>query len=95
MVVKKGDPMTNRPKLLRWRKSDDGYGRTRCGRYWYTPSYAGCVNPQDYTLWWRDPATGESKRLAHMEATQRDCKKLAEEHAWEQLAKEDSNVDHS
>jgi hypothetical protein len=35
---------------IRWKKSEDGYVTSHCGRWTISPLYWGCVNAQMYEL---------------------------------------------
>lgn len=66
---------------LKWKRSDEGYTDTHCGRYSISPQYWGRSSPQGFLLM-KNSAEGRvfNKRLGEFE-TQRDAKLYAQ--AWE------------
>jgi hypothetical protein len=36
--------------VVKWGRSEDGYVRSKCGRWQITPLFWGCVRPQQYQL---------------------------------------------
>ena len=70
---------------IRWKRADDGFVESHCGRWWITPIYGGLTRPESYTLLrnatgsvggWKQTGTG---------STQRECKMVAE-----QISEEDA-----
>lgn len=59
--------------MIRWKRANDGFVESHCGRWRITPLYWGCVNPQSYELW-RD----DKKVEGHI-ATQAEAKRVASE----------------
>lgn len=76
-----------RPKLrlVKWNRSEDGYCESKCGRFWITPSWNSCVNPQDFDLAFKLTPRHKWKKIRRMENTQRDCKEAAEWHIRQTL----------
>lgn len=58
--------------MIRWKRSQEGFVESHCGRWKITPEYWGCVKPQAFTLW-RD-----GKKVAFGKATQHAAKDTAE-----------------
>jgi hypothetical protein len=57
---------------IRWKRANDGFVISHCGKWKITPAYAGCARPQDYVLWC------DGKVVSRMHATQREAKADAE-----------------
>lgn len=58
--------------MIRWKRAQDGFVESHCGRWRIVPLYCGCVNPQAYKL----KMNGEV--VAWFCGTQRDAKAEAE-----------------
>lgn len=66
------------PAPIRWKRADDGFVESRCGRWWITPLYCGCTRPQAYEL------RLDGKVVDSHCQTQRDAKTRAGEIASDQ-----------
>jgi len=53
---------------VKWKRSDDGYASSHCGRWKIVPLYCSCVKPQFFDLY-RD-----GKKVRSMMASQREAK---------------------
>lgn len=61
--------------MIEWKRSNDGFAESKCGRYRITPLYFSCVKPQSFTLW------RGSVRVVYMAGTQREAKQSADDDA--------------
>lgn len=66
---------------IRWKRSQEGFVESHCGRWKITPEYWSCVDPQAFTL------HHDGKIASRNCPTQRDAKETAErliekERAW-------------
>lgn len=57
--------------LIRWKRSQDGFVTSHCGRWQITPEYWSCTDPQAFTL------HHDGKIVARGCTTQRDAKETA------------------
>lgn len=58
-------------KTVQWKRSQDGFVESRCGRWKITPEYWSCTDPQAFTL------HRDGKIVARHCETQRDAKDTA------------------
>lgn len=69
--------------MIRWKRSQDGFVESHCGRWQITPEYWSCTEPQAFTL------HHNGKIVTRGCETQRDAKDTADSlFAKESLAKE-------
>ena len=59
------------PAVIRWKRSQEGFVESRCGRWKITPEYWSCVDPQAFTL------SRDGEIVARHCSTQRDAKDTA------------------
>lgn len=69
---------SRRAPRIHWKRADDGFVESRCGRWWITPLYCGCTRPQAYEL------QRDGKIVDSYCQTQREAKARAEELAREE-----------
>jgi hypothetical protein len=58
--------------VIRWKRANDGFVESHCGRWRITPQYGGLTRPECFQLWLDD------KLVSGWNANQREAKEDAE-----------------
>lgn len=63
---------------VHWKRANDGFVESHCGRWRITPLYCGCTRPQSYELWFDNQSKGwySSQREAKDDVRDRLAAKL-------------------
>ena len=64
-------------KQVQWNRSDEGFVDSKCGRFSIEPIFGGRINSIGHTL----RVAGRTRGLLGVDASQRDCKEIAEDAA--------------
>ena len=70
---------------IQWKRSDEGFCESKCGRFDIVPLYCGRCDPQYYEVYDNEPKP--RVRVAALCDTQRECKAEVEDYL-ERLEKE-------
>lgn len=63
---------------IRWKRADEHFVESHCGRWWITPIYGGGTRPERYDLNRNESGTVGGWKVVGSGQTQRECKEDAE-----------------
>lgn len=70
--------------LIQWKRSEEGFTESKCGRFEIEPIFIGRTTPQAFQLYYRETAFVPRKKIRGFCDTQREAKNYAQSFlVWE------------